>query len=174
MSHFVKHSVTALLLAVVALVVLVFLMPAVLGFQRYVITGGSMTGTIDKGSVVYSRLTPVGQLKVGDIITFVPPGYPARITHRIIAITRDQGGQPAFQTKGDYNKFADPWKATFAQPQEARYVFHIPYLGYVLALLSLRPLRMLLIGLPALAIAISLVWSLWTSTGDKARHQTVS
>ena len=33
-----------------------------------------MTGTIPKGAIIYSQLTPVEQLKVGDIITFNPPG----------------------------------------------------------------------------------------------------
>ena len=54
---------------------------------------------------------------------------------------------------------------------QAREVFHIPYLGYVLALLSIRPVRMLLIGLPALAIAVSIIWSLWSSAGEEARRQ---
>ena len=37
-----------------------------------------MTGTIPKGAVIYSQITPVEQLKVGDIITFQPPGCDAR------------------------------------------------------------------------------------------------
>ena len=171
MIRIVKTAVSVLCVAVAALVVLGILLPAVLGLQRYVITGGSMTGTIDKGSVVYARLTPVGQLKVGDIITFVPPGYPSPDTHRIISITPGKGGQRVFRTKGDFNKTADPWQITFPQAMQARYFYHIPYLGYLLAVLSIRAVRMLLIGLPALVIALSLLWSLWHSAGDEVRRQ---
>jgi signal peptidase len=171
MNRIAKPAFTALCVAAAALVVLMILVPAVFGLQRYVITGRSMTGTIAKGSVVYSRLTPVGQLKVGDIITFVPPGSTGTVTHRIVSIEQSDTGQRVFRTKGDFNKATDPLLVTFPQPRQARYVFHIPVLGYVLAVLSIRLVRLLLIGLPALAIAISLLWSLWRSTDEELRTQ---
>ncbi len=171
MNRIVQPAVTTLCVAAAALVVLMILVPAVLGLQRYVITGDSMTGTIAKGSVVYSRLTPVGQLKVDDIITFVPPGGSGAVTHRIVSIDRSEGGQRVFRTKGDFNKATDPRRITFPQPRQARYVFHIPYLGYVLAVLSIRLVRLLLIGLPALVIAVSLLWSLWHSADDEMQTQ---
>ena len=170
MSRLVKRSVTGLCTVTLALVVLVLLLPAALGLQRYVITGGSMTGTIAKGSLVYARLTPVPDLRQGDIITFTPPDSSGPVTHRILSI-KLQGGKRVFQTKGDFNEASDPWTITFPQPEQARYVFHIPYAGYVLALLSLRLVRMLAIGLPALLIGISLLWSLWVSAGEEARRQ---
>lgn len=170
MKRIVTWSVTGACLAVCGTVFVAILLPAALGLQRYVITGGSMTGTIERGSVVYARLVPVRTLKTGDIITFVPPGMSSPVTHRIVSISTKQG-QRVFRTKGDFNSVADPWSITFPQPSLARYSYHIPYLGFALALLSLRPLRMLLIGLPALIIAISLLWSLWRSAGDEVRAQ---
>ena len=160
-----------LVAAALVIVVVVIAVPALLGLQRYVITGGSMTGTIAKGSVIYSRLTPVAQLREGDIITFAPPGYSSLVTHRIISITRGQDGRLVYRTKGDFNKVADPWRVNLMQPTQARYVFKIPYLGYFLALLSIRQVRMLLIGFPAILIAISLLWSLWSKAGDDVRLQ---
>jgi signal peptidase len=171
MSRTVKTAVTTLCIAASVLVVLVVLVPAVLGLQRYVITGGSMTGTIAKGSVVYSRLTPVVQLKVGDIITFVPPGQTNPVTHRIVSIGAGDDGRRVFRTKGDFNKAADPWQFTFPQPQQARYVYRIPYVGFLLAVLSIRSVRTLSIGLPAIVIAVSLLWSLWRSAGEEVRRQ---
>ena len=38
--------------------VMVMLVPALLGFQRYVILTGSMTGTYDRGSIVFDRPSP--------------------------------------------------------------------------------------------------------------------
>ncbi len=158
----------AALLFVVAAVVL----PPVLGLQRFVITGGSMTGTIPKGSVVYSRLTPVGSLKVGDIITFTPPGFSTAVTHRIVGVEQSQDGRTAFDTKGDFNQVPDPWNpVTLNEPFQARYAFHLPLLGYVLALLGVRLVRVLLIALPAVLIAASLLRTLWRQAGEELAHR---
>jgi signal peptidase len=40
---------TVLCIAALAIVAVVIVVPALLGMQRYVITGGSMTGTFSKG-----------------------------------------------------------------------------------------------------------------------------
>jgi signal peptidase I len=152
------------LIAVVAFV----LIPGLLGLQRFVITGGSMTGTIPKGAVIYSRVVPTAQLKVGDIITFTPPGYGEAVTHRIIAMEPGPDGKAAFRTKGDFNETADPWNpVTLNEPQQARYVFQVPLLGYVLAALTVRTVRIAVVGVPAILIAISILWSLWREAGEE-------
>ena len=47
------------LLAGAALILaLAVLVPALLGYQRYVITSGSMTGTYDRGSLVFDKVVP--------------------------------------------------------------------------------------------------------------------
>jgi len=57
------------------------------------------------------------------------------------------------------------------EPRQARYVFHIPAIGYFLAALAIRQVRMILIGLPALVIAVSLLWSLWKKAGDEVERR---
>jgi signal peptidase len=143
------------------------LLPTLLGFKRYVITGESMTGTIPKGSIIYSRLTPLDELRPGDIITFVPPDIATPVTHRIARLSHDEDGHVVFQTKGDFNASADPWRLHLVDPAQAKYWFHIPYLGYLLAMLATRQVRMLLIGVPAIVIALSLLWSLWRQGGEE-------
>ena len=56
-------------LAVTFLAALGFLVPSLMGLQRYVIMGGSMEGTYDLGSVVFSEVVPTSELAVGDVIT---------------------------------------------------------------------------------------------------------
>lgn len=171
MSRLLTTIATLLCVAAIALVVAIMVVPAILGLERYVITGRSMSGTIEQGSVIYARLTPVEQLKVGNIITFVPPGKSDPVTHRISRISTRRDGVRVFSTKGDFNEAADPWRFTFSQPQQARYVYHVPYLGYVLSVLSVREVRMAVIGLPALVIALSLLVSLWRTAGEEVRRQ---
>ncbi|MEX2465191.1 MAG: hypothetical protein WD428_04855, partial [Gaiellaceae bacterium] len=55
---------TALCVACLALAALM-LLPGLFGYQRYVITSGSMTGSYDRGSVVVDDVVPVADLKVG-------------------------------------------------------------------------------------------------------------
>jgi len=50
-------------------------------------------------------------------------------------------------------------------------VFHIPLLGYVLAALTVRTLRIAAIGVPAILIALSLLWSLWRQAGEEVAKQ---
>jgi signal peptidase len=136
--------------------------PAALGLTHYVIVGGSMTGTIDRGSVVFDEQVPVGALRVGDVITYNPPARSGAadstslVTHRLVSI-RAVRGHRVFRTEGDANQAPDPWTFTLDQPRQAKVVGHVPYVGYALAALEIRPVRMAAIGIPALLIAISIL-----------------
>jgi signal peptidase len=147
------------------------LVPALLGYERYVITSGSMTGAYDRGSLVYDRVVPTASLKVGDVITYDPPagaGPSGLVTHRIAAIATAPGGARVYRTKGDANAAADAWTFSLSSATQARAVFHLPYVGYGLAALSDRRLRMLIIGVPALLVAMSVLAGLWRETGAAA------
>ena len=165
----VRRLFGGLLSAVALLLALVVLVPALLGYQRYVITSGSMTGTYDRGSLVFDRVVPTASLRAGDVITFRPPGHAGLVTHRIKTITTVRG-QRVITTKGDANRAADAWgKITLGSAQQARVAFHVPYLGYGIGALGVRWVRMLLIGLPALLIAIATLAGLWRDTSPEAR-----
>ena len=172
MRRLLGKLLTALCALTLVVVVATIAVPALLGLERFVITGGSMTGSIPKGSVIYSRLTPVGELRVGDVITFTPAGHPTAVTHRIVGVEQGPDGAPLFSTKGDYNEAPDPWNpVTLNEPRQARYAFHVPQLGYVLAALALRSVRLALVGLPAVVIALSLRWSLWRQAGEEVARK---
>jgi signal peptidase len=159
----VIRVVTTLLLAAGMLLGAVLVLPALAGYQRYVIVSGSMTGTYDRGSVVFDRVVPTSTLKTGDVITYRPPadsGIGHLITHRIHAIAVREGVR-VYRTKGDANPVADPWTFTLPNATQARVGFHVPYAGFAVAALSDRRLRMLVVGLPALLIAVSSLASLW-------------
>ena len=142
-------------LGLVMLVALAFLLPSLMGLQRYVIMGGSMEGTYDLGSVVFEEVVPVEELRVGDVITYVPPaesGIDTLVTHRITEI---DGAD--FRTQGDANPAVDPWTFQLTAATQPRVVAHVPYVGFAFMALADRGTRMALIGLPAALIAL---WSL--------------
>jgi signal peptidase len=156
-------SGAAFVVAVVA--ALLVLLPAAFGWQRYAIVSGSMTGTYDRGSLVIDDVVPVADLTVGEVITYMPPAGDHLITHRIAWIGRDAHGRPLFRTKGDANEVADPWTFRLDRPTQARVRFGVPYVGFALAALGRRDVRMGLIGLPAVAIAAFSLAGLWRRLG---------
>jgi signal peptidase len=148
---------------------LLILVPALLGYQRYVVVSGSMTGTYDRGSVVFDRVVPTADLRTGEVITFQPPGHAGLVTHRIHAV-RTVGGRRVFTTKGDFNPGVDPWgELTLSGATQARVAFHVPYVGFGIAALSFRQVRILLIGLPALLIALATLAGMWKQAGVEAQ-----
>src|SRR3954453_282833 len=82
--------IAAVLLAAAVLV------PALLGLQRYVITSGSMTGTYERGSLVYDRVVPTATLGAGAVIASGPPAgdAPRRRRHPLRPAVRRRAGRP--------------------------------------------------------------------------------
>ena len=141
-------------------------LPAVAGLHRYVIAGGSMEPNIPRGSIVYDEEVPVGQLRVGDVITFVAPGDTRPVTHRIHAIGRDRSGARMFRTKGDANTTVDLRPVKFSAATQARVRHHLPYAGWPLLAIASPRVRLLALGIPALLAAFFVLASMWREGGE--------
>ena len=59
MARRLARACSALVLAAGLLFGVLLVLPAAVGWQRYVITSGSMTGTYDRGSLVLDEVVPV-------------------------------------------------------------------------------------------------------------------
>jgi signal peptidase I len=141
---------TAALLGLLSIAALM-LIPPFLGYERYVIEGGSMGGAVPRGSIAYEEVVRTSHLHTGDVITYRPPGATRPITHRIVSISHHR----AFRTKGDANDAADPWAFTLPDETQARVAFHVPLAGYAIEALRVRAIRVALLGGPAAAIAFT-------------------
>src|SRR5690349_1488914 len=146
--------------AIVATVIAALMVvPGLLGLDRYVITGGSMSGTFERGALVFERQVPVSDLRVGDIITYLPPsdsGLTELVTHRIVSIepaTALSDG-PIFRTQGDANGSADPWTFSLALDVQPRVEGWLPQVGWIFIALAEPGLRILAIGVPAAVIGL--------------------
>lgn len=129
-----------------------FIVPSAFGLQRYVITGTSMSGSYDVGSVVFEEVVPVNDLRVGDVITYMPPpesGIDHLVTHRIVKIKNG-----SYRTKGDAVPQVDPWKFRLDTVNQPRVKYSVPYVGYLFIALQDRTVRIALIGVPAGIIAL--------------------
>lgn len=150
--------VVNLVLVGVTVISAAYLVPTLLGYERYVITGGSMSGAFEKGSIAFERPVPVAELEVGDVITYLPPpdsGVTTLVTHRIVDERTGQDETRTFRTQGDANLDPDPWKFTLDQGTQPVVTYTVPALGYVFLALADRETRMLVVGIPAGLIALA-------------------
>jgi len=117
----------ALGLLILAPVVLLVLLPAVLGLQRYVVTDGSVDGSLSRGSVVLAREVPTADLEVGDVVTFRPLGGSSdeRVTRRVVAV---EDGVATTQADGTVGK--DPRTVPLTNESYSRVWLGVPYIGY--------------------------------------------
>lgn len=68
------------------------------------VLSGSMRPGIQPGDVAVLRPVSVQQLRVGEVIAYLPPNETTPVMHRIVSL--DAQG---IVTKGDANSVADPW-----------------------------------------------------------------
>jgi signal peptidase len=150
--------VVNLLLVVVTLGGIAYLAPSLLGYERYVITGGSMSGSIERGSLVFAQHVSVDQLAVGDVITYLPPadsGVETLVTHRIVSARKADSGSIVFRTQGDANADPDPWRFSLTGQSQAVVSYSVPVVGYAFIALADRETRMLVVGLPACLVGLA-------------------
>jgi signal peptidase I len=171
-----KNRAISILLVIATVIALLMMVPSILGFDRYAISSGSMSPTIDKGSVVYAKPKSASELRVGDIITYRPPpdsGVTELVTHRIHTIQHptSAGGRPVFTTKGDANKAPDPWQFELDSGEAAREEAHLPFLGYIHLAMAVPWVRLVVILLPALLILVLTLVSLWVEAGREAEQE---
>ncbi|HEY7970322.1 MAG TPA: signal peptidase I, partial [Candidatus Limnocylindrales bacterium] len=166
----VDIALITLILVVLAGVVLGKLVPLT-GRETLAIGGRSMEPAIPLGSaVVVVPVDPAG-LAAGDVVSMRVAEANAIFTHRIEAVV-DRADGRYVRTKGDANPDADPTLVK-ASAIIGRVELSIPYLGYLLALLSIPTGVIFVVGLAATLLAIAwLLESLEPIPGPDRRRAT--
>lgn len=111
------------------------------------VLSNSMQPTASAGDVAITQAVPVGSIRVGDVIAFMPPGSSQVVMHRVSSM---RGA--VLTTKGDANRVEDPWRVTLAGQSAYRLVAIVPALGWLAELE--RPALLLAGLLVALAIVL--------------------
>lgn len=129
------------------------LLPTKKIFSSYSVVSGSMEPNIHKGSIAFVKPVQSDSLKEGKVIAFTHPNN-SKITvlHRIQHIGKEDNIK-TFQTKGDANNSVDNWNINSNQII-GKYIFSIPYIGYITNYVH-EPLGFfILIGIPALILLL--------------------
>lgn len=120
--------ITLVMVAVLALAGASTVVPRLMGAVPLTVLSGSMMPTYRPGDLVIVRPTPVENLEVGDVITFqAVSGESALITHRLMAITTNDGEIVSLVTQGDANPTSD----RYILPGQVmgRVVYSVPFVG---------------------------------------------
>ena len=107
-----------------------------LPYYPVVVLSESMTGTLNRGSLVFVERVPTGEAYTrvgeGEIIHFNHGGLD--FVHRVIEFRHDSDGVREYITKGDANEIADPFPVAQGDVYGiAR--FYLPFIGYPVVLI---------------------------------------
>ena len=118
---------------------------------------GSMSPTIDTGSIALVRQIPAAQMNVGDIVTVERGDGLLPVTHRVLDISHVDArtGEVTFTMQGDANDTPDPLPYSVTTVREV--MFSVPGVAPVVQSLG-NPL--VLGGLTVAASAL-VVWAFW-------------
>lgn len=160
-------------MVVVLLALVLIAVPRLLGWVPLTVMSGSMEPQLPTGSLVV--LSPVteenfAQVAVGDVITLMPyPDDDTLVTHRVVAQAWRADGERILTTRGDANGADDPWQVT---AQQARGVarYHVPYAGYLTALITDDVRRAVTVGLAAGLFGYA-AWQLVPAARGRGRQE---
>lgn len=92
------------------------------------VLSGSMRPGIQPGDVVMVRAVPNDDLRMGDVIAYMPPQQTVPVLHRIVDIDASGG----IVTQGDANNVSDPWGRVRPEGDTTlRLVWVIPKVGLI-------------------------------------------
>jgi signal peptidase I len=123
-------------------------------YRIYSIQSGSMEPVLPLGSVI--AVLPRDNYQVNDIVTFAKNDDPKNtVTHRIVDISRDEDlDSTSYRTKGDANE--DPDRELLRSERVVgKVLFHLPYLGYLVAFAQTQIGLIIMIIIPATLIVYS-------------------
>jgi signal peptidase I len=153
-----------------------------------IVTGSSMNPTIIPGSIAMIDKVPFNQLRIGDIIVFVPPVaqsgkcdsspppditqdagiIPCFVIHRIVKIRTNPSGQELIMTKGDNNPSSiqgiDYWITQ--SMYVGMVIFQLPVAGYV----TQPPYNFYLGSILIALFAIELLWEASSSNAKRKNN----
>ena len=144
--------------AVLAMIAVVFLLPAAAGGTARSVRSGSMAPALPTGSLIIDRPVDPAALHVGDIATYRASfgGSTRYVTHRVVGIS-GPAARLRFTFRGDANRSADP-RPVPASAIRGKVWLSVPYVGAVTD--RLTHARWVVIGLAVLGLGCYSAWQI--------------
>lgn len=121
---------------------------------------GSMSPTIPTGSVAVVKEISAEQIEIGDVVTVDRPGE-LPVTHRVVELYPQGGGEALIRMKGDANPDVDPGMYRVTTVREV--LWSVPELAKVIVWFG-NPLAL---GGISLLAALGVLWTFWPKGDDE-------
>lgn len=151
------------ILAVLGVVCIVLvILSVVFNISIMMFKTGSMSPTIQAGSIALVRETPAAQMEIGDVVTVDRGEKILPVTHRVVSILdKDaQSGRVTFELRGDANEGKDPEPYTATTVRTV--MFSIPGVAPILQ----QWRNPFLLGGITIAASLLVVWAFWPRRGE--------
>lgn len=140
--------ITGVAAGALLLVLSIFAVPRLFGWELQVVLSGSMEPTYPVGSLNLVEPVQPSEVEVGIPLAYLAPSdTKIMVTHRVVEVVQQEDGL-YFRTQGDANEDPDP-RLVPADNVVGRVRWHIPHLGYVVTRLRDREGFLLLMAVPA-------------------------
>lgn len=132
----IKNIISYIVIAVVFIFMVISILSnfGLFGYKFYDVLTGSMSPTINPGSLIIVKEIDDSEVKEGDIITFKGTSTSNLTTHRVVEVI-DKDNNIKFQTKGDANDVLDPMLVDEGL-LVGKVILDIPYIGKVMSFIN--------------------------------------
>lgn len=156
----IYHIIFNTIIIFLVIIAIISILPRFFGMKPYIVLSGSMEPNIKTGSMAYIdiRQDPYS-MHTGDIITYQLND--SSITHRIIDET-----VTTVITKGDANEEPD-YSPVSRQDILGKFLFSIPYLGYLYSYISTPLFFPVLVALFAVELIISFIYQFFSKKEEQ-------
>lgn len=135
-SKLIKNIISYIVIAIVFIFMVISILSnlGLLGYKFYDVLTGSMSPTINPGSLIIVKEIDDSEVKEGDVITFKGTSTSNLTTHRVVEVI-EKNNNIKFQTKGDANDVLDPMLVDEGL-LVGKVVFNVPYMGKVMSFIN--------------------------------------
>lgn len=135
-SKLIKNIISYIVIAIVFIFMVISILSdlGLLGYKFYDVLTGSMSPTINPGSLIIVKEIDDSEVKEGDVITFKGTSTSNLTTHRVVEVI-EKNNNIKFQTKGDANDVLDPMLVDEGL-LVGKVVFNVPYMGNVMSFIN--------------------------------------
>jgi signal peptidase len=113
------------------------------------------------GDAIVTQVVRPSDLRVGEVVTFVDTTRGSvLVTHRVTEVRHD-AGMYTFATRGDKNTGEERWTVP-GDGSVGRLALRVPQLGFIVAWMSMPGIRAVLLGLPMLLVAATMMRRIWS------------
>ena len=151
---FVSDFLFVFVLTLFLLITLIMLGTKLFGYQMLSVDSGSMEPNFPEDSLMFVKAVDPSELQADDVITFTVDEKGTLVTHRIVAVLKDER---SFITKGDANNTNDPNTVPFGNVV-GKAELCLPGIGAVFRTVTAESNRVYVYIVIGILIGLTVMW----------------